>query len=643
VSLRRRLALIAFAALFALPAAAQAAAPTYTTVKLTDADGSTEPRITVAPNDTRYTVTNVGGGAVVYASSDQGRTWTATPATPAGQVDASIDTDIVAMRTGRVLASELDFAGINFPSSYSDDGGKTWTSSRGSNTLVDQDRQWFAVGPDDPTSHQPTVYLLYHNLASGFASHNMWVAKSTDGGATFGAPVPTTLPGSDAWADLQCADSGGPSSIAVNPTTGRIYVTFTTRAGYPAGGTMDFGGCSATPLEFNIVNATRVWVATSADDSPGSWTQSVAVDDSASGQIVSMQLAYGVLDNEGGVWVAYPESPKAYPDLTGAAVKLTYQKPDGAGLLANGKWTKPVTLVAPSDQNGSTLVHIAAGDPGNVAIAYYKGASVPNQDKPVWYTHIIQARGLLSGSPVIDDEQISPIPAYKWTAAEMMGICSDPTPIQGVENGVACDRSTDVWGIALDRQCRVMIAWPSASDSSGGTTGGLPNSSAGTYVTTQTGGAGLCGSDSSLPGAPSAGGQLPSGRPQDCVDTTAPAAKARRASLRASRAGVRLRGTAADRGCRNGHLNVALKHGVKSVLVAIGLRSGAKCRFLRARGGMTAPNSCSRPLFLRARGAERWSFRSRGSLRAGSYFAYIRALDRKGNRSRLIKLRFTVR
>lgn len=243
-------------------------------------------------------------------------------------------------------------------------------------------------------------------------------------------------------------------------------MTFTTRAGVVAPGLPDFGGCAAQPVEFNIVNATRVWVATSADDAPGTWTQSLAVDDSQTGQIVSMQLAYGALDNQGGVYVAYPESPKPYPNLTGAAVKLRYQKPAADGMLADGKWSAPVTLVPPTDQGGSNLVHLVVGDPGAIAVAYYHGVRVAGQDKPVWYTHVVHSLNVLDPQPQVVDQRVSEIPTYEWTASEMMGICGSG-PAQGIENGLACDRSTDVWGVALDRQCRLSVVWPTAVEQEG--------------------------------------------------------------------------------------------------------------------------------------------------------------------------------
>src|SRR5947209_13784647 len=396
---RRRFRPAALVAALAVAPAARADGPmSFTTVKLSGAAGSTEPRITVAPDGTRYLDTNdTSGNEVVYRSVDEGNSWVKTPGSPP-QASATIDVDVIAMPTGRILASELDTAGLNFPTGTSDDGGKTWTESIGPR-LADQDRQWFASGP--PGSNK--AYLLFHNFASGVAQHNMWVSTSSDGGKTFGPPVPTAQPGSDAYTDLQCSDSGGPSDIAVQPS-GRIWVFFTTRAGMVAPGGPDFGGCFAQPLEFNIVNATRVWVATSPDGTPGSWKDYLAVDDAASGQVVSMQLAYGALDNQGGVYVAYPESPKPYPDIGGAAIKLVYQKQDPAGDLP-GQWSKPITLVPPRPDGslGTTLVHLAVGDPGKIAVAYFRAAAVPGAPKPVWYTHVLHSLNVLDADPTLAD------------------------------------------------------------------------------------------------------------------------------------------------------------------------------------------------------------------------------------------------
>jgi hypothetical protein len=498
--------LVSLAALFPVGIAqAQQLAPTdFTTVQLPGADDHTEPRITVDHNDDIWTVTNGWSSDVyVYGSKDHGQTFTKAASTWT-QVAPTIDTDIVSMDLGqdqpRLFASELDTGGLNFPSGYSDDGGKTWHDSQGSIKLADQDRQWFAVGPKDPITGKPRVYLLYHNLGSGLVTHNMWVATSLDGGETFGPPVPITAPGSDAWTDLQCADSGGPSNITVNPKTGQIYAFFTTRAADVQG--VDAGGCGSSalqpPLEFNIVNGTRVWVATSPNGLPGTWQDTIAVDDSKTGQVVSQQLAYGALDTHGGVYVAYPESPKPYPDLTGSAVKLVWQDPDASGNLDPTKWSKPVTLVKPgmaddgtTPQNGADLVHLAVGDPGKVDVAYFQAQDGGPNNKPVpdWYAHVVQSLDVRSVDPHVTNVDVSAgIPSYHWTASQMMGICAAAGPTQGVQNGLTCDRSTDVWGIALDKECRLTIAFPTGQ-------GGAAKPDNGTYVATQQSGPALCSSN----------------------------------------------------------------------------------------------------------------------------------------------------
>src|SRR3954453_9525450 len=106
----------------------------------------------------------------------------------------------------------------------------------------------------------------------------MFVSTSSDSGQTFGPPVPITLPGEDAYSDLQCADFGGPSTIFVNQNDGTIYAEFTTRAApTPAG---DLGGCATAaagqPLEFNIVAGTRVWLGQS-NDGGLPWTNTIPV------------------------------------------------------------------------------------------------------------------------------------------------------------------------------------------------------------------------------------------------------------------------------------------------------------------------------------------------------------------------------
>src|SRR4051812_2623733 len=451
--------------------AGAATTPGFTTVKLARSFGGAEPRVVVAPNGVRYVVTNAGtqndlgfGLETVYRSAD-GVHWSPTKAQPADQTEATTDVDIVATRTGRIITSELDYGGLNFRTSYSDDGGKTWTRSLGA-TIADTDRQWYAVGPDDPTTHQPRVYMLFHNLPSGALQHNMFVPTSPDGGATFGPPVPAAPPPQQDYLDLQCADSGGPSNIVVDQHSGRVYVVFGTRSS-------PVGGCAAQPTEINVVAANRVWVvsADAADtQTPGAWTPHLAVNDTGPpAHIVGMQLAPGALDTKGNVYVAYPESVHDYPNYDGAAIKVVHASPS-----ALDKWSKP-SVVASSGGVGNVLPHIVAGSPGKVDLAWYHGTKVDGKIR--WYSYAAQSLDALSNRPhwatiKLSDVVVEP----NQTSSELMGACMQGQ--QATLNGFVCGRSTDVNGIALDKCGRLLVTFPAQAD--------LPTDA--TYVSQQTSG-----------------------------------------------------------------------------------------------------------------------------------------------------------
>ena len=435
------LAALALGGAFALSAPSQAAAtaPTFTTVKLDGSSGSSEPRAAVSTTNVHWITTNAkNGDEVVYRSTD-GLAWTQVTK-PGNQSSPTTDVDVVTMPNGRVLTSELDFAGINFITHVSDDQGKTWTQSTGQ-TFADTDRQWFAVGPPLAGAEKPRVYLLFHNLLSGTLQHNMFVSTSTDGGESFGPPIPVATPPQQDYLDLQCADSGGPSNIFVNPKNGKVSVVFGTRSS-------PVGGCAAQPVEINVVAANRVWVVTAdaADTAtPGAWTPSLAVDDTAAGKITGMQLAPGAVDAAGNYYVAYPESVHDYPDYNGGAIKVVHS----ADLLT---WSAPTTI-APAGGVGNILPHIVAGDAGKLALAWYHGTT-----GNTWFSYSAQVLDALSASPHVTTTPLSGVPVEKGTASELMGACMQGST--ATLNGFACGRATDVNGIALDTCGRLLVTWP---------------------------------------------------------------------------------------------------------------------------------------------------------------------------------------
>ncbi|MEA2412356.1 MAG: repeat-like domain [Thermoleophilaceae bacterium] len=452
----------------ACSAAAAAAPPSFgPPVKLPGAAGGTEPRIAIAPNGTRYVITNdaATGEAVVFASPD-GKSWRRTAAIP-GQGSATIDTDIAIATSGRLVATELDGAGLNFVTAYSDDGGATWTQSTGA-TTADQDRPWFAAGPGN------RMYLLFHNLASGAAQHEMFVSTSTDGGATFQPPVPIAMPGEQAYLDLQCADSGAPSALVVG-RGGRIYAVYGTRTS-PAGGC----GASATGTpEANVVGETRVWVGTSPDGSVGSWTNHLAAD--AGDKTVSASFEPAAVGRDGELYVAYAETAHPYPDFSGASVKYVHAGPDAA------KWSAP-KVVAPAGPVGHYDPSIVAGDGGELALAYYEGVPRAGAD-PAWFVRAARVSGAAgAGAPSVVDSHVSDIPAYAQSPNAMGGSCASG-PLAGLQNGFACSRASDDWGLALDSQCFLTVAFPTVKNDA-------PGANEGTFVSTQTGGSRACGASS---------------------------------------------------------------------------------------------------------------------------------------------------
>lgn len=466
MSARRGGAVLVLLALLATAVASAQAAPPGLRVGapqlLPGSADTSEPRIAVDPrSDVRYAITNLvtgrsSGNAQVFASRD-GRRWQPVPATIAGQGEPTIDLDVVVLASGRLIATELDST-FTFVTGYSDDGGATWTPSLG--IPFDVDRQWLAVGPGN------RVYLAYHNFVSGLTpAHEVLVQTSTDGGATFGAPVPVARPTDQLALDLGCGDSTGPSGIAVDPRTGRLYVAVATRTAALA------GGCGKTVEEqpgFNVVPSNHVWVATSPDGSPGSWTSSLAVDTAAAGKFVALQYAGLAVDGSGEVYVAYTQSVRP-GDYTS---DIRYRSAPRGG----SAWRAPV--VVPGTATGSLFAHVVAGDRGRIALSWL--AARRDDGVTHWYPRLAVTTSALTARPSFAVAQLSSFPSHRGTPAEMSAACGSGLT-SGLQQGLLCGRFLDNYGMALDRAGHAMVVWPANSATAG-------DAKNGTYVVTQTGG-----------------------------------------------------------------------------------------------------------------------------------------------------------
>ncbi len=126
-------------------------------------------------------------------------------------------------------------------------------------------------------------------------------------------------------------------------------------------------------------------------------------------------------------------------------------------------------------------------------------------------------------------------------------------------------------------------------------------------------------------GAPPAANRPPG--PQTavaCADTVRPTSKITRGTS-VRRRGVRLRGTARDRGCKGARGRVA------RVLVAIGKVERGGCRWLGRGTKLGSRTTCRLPRYNVARGTTRWTFNRRATLPPGSYRVLVRAVDRVAN------------
>jgi hypothetical protein len=509
MTVRRRAVLVAATLAFAAPssaacapdgAAAADAGPAFAPPFAIQAPASfgfgdsngTEPRLAVDGANV-YVIASPSpddGHAVVWRSADRGASFRRGAAELPGQMAPSTDVDIVRTATHRLVAIEEDAQTSQMiVTGYSDDGGSSWKRSTGT-AIADQDRPWLAVGPNDPHTHQPTVYLAWHNLFTGvLAPHNMFVQTSRDGGASFGPPVAVTEPGDPAWLDLQCGSSTGPSSLSVNPRTGRLYLVFglvSSRVGGCG------GALTGTPAAI-FVPANKIWVATSPDGTAGSWKLSVAVNDSAYGNIVGMQQSPAALDAAGNVYVVYPESPRLYPDYSGASVLVTWAPPD----LSH--WSAPITIAAGGGP-GNILTHVEADDPGRIDVSYLHGDPRPGSS-PVWHLAAAQSLDATTSVPHVRTVDVSSIPAYTGTASQLEAACQT-TPGTGIINAGICPRASDVWGTALTPDCRLLVAWAGVTNDAAG-------SGQATYISRQVSGPTLCGS------APA--GQRPAPAPSRCL------------------------------------------------------------------------------------------------------------------------------
>src|SRR5204863_652753 len=195
---RTLLALLAIALVGAVPAGASDILGFTEEVSPESETNATEPYIDIDRTDGTVWVAWQASGTHVARSDDGGRSFVQTPIVDVsgndiGDVDIAVGgptpcatpTASCLPGTRRVYVTSLERLPLALQTrlAYSDDRGAHWTINdvaAVNPSLID--RPWLAVYPSKVSATQDKLYIAYHD----FTVSQIWVATSTDGGATFG-------------------------------------------------------------------------------------------------------------------------------------------------------------------------------------------------------------------------------------------------------------------------------------------------------------------------------------------------------------------------------------------------------------------------------------------------------------------------
>jgi hypothetical protein len=237
----------------------------------------------------------------------------------------------------------------------------------------------------------------------------------------------------------------------------------------------------------------------------------------------------------------------------------------------------------------------------------------------------------------------SPITPQNFVAAQAISGLPAPQPAgtqetvtlpAGIGRYVAIRASDGAGNIGLPLVIDTGKTSPTGTGGGGASGAGGTGTDAG--ATGASGPGGSSSGGSGTPGSGSGGGAtggipgLSSRALSPCLATQPQSLLSHRLARRRLRGGTTLHGVSIGTGCRP----VA----VRSVRLSVArVQAGGRCRFLRRSGRLSAPRSCSRPVYLRARVRPaggwrvRWTLAVPRALPRGRYRAVVQATDVQGH------------
>jgi hypothetical protein len=393
------MAAAAGAGLHAPVAVLGATPPAYSLVNVGPYGG--EPSI-VSDNNGRLYESTPSGGTVTYTSTTHGASWT-----PVTLADSKSGDDCLATDQSNAvylcnLAGSPGKAPLQADVWKSTNHGTTWTHGDGpipqcatSCSAFGVDRDWVAASilpPATDTAHAEVV-LMYHDF---YGPSQIWVNISHDGGKTFGAAqdvlaAPAITPGAitgtlvaQAYTFCNTVPAGVGIAPPGTPHAGRIYV------GWIASDlAQNATGCNISMLQ----SFHTLWVSYS-DDNGSTWTPQQAFD-AGVGHDASTPFVGFTLDSQGNPYFGFAINLNATPLCATESTAGTVQGDksceydmyvvwsrdggktwDGGGGLINGSAATPYRVNPTTESGTHFFPAIAAGAPGQVAVAYLRTTEI---------------------------------------------------------------------------------------------------------------------------------------------------------------------------------------------------------------------------------------------------------------------------
>ncbi|TMC98207.1 MAG: exo-alpha-sialidase [Chloroflexi bacterium] len=346
--------------------------------------------------------TTPSGGTVAYRSTNRGSSWTQVTTADQNSGDDCLATDQSNAVYLCNLAGSQGVAPLQADVWKSVNQGTTWSHGAGaipqcatSCSPFGVDRDWVAASiPSGGTTASAEVVLMYHDF---YGPSQIWVNISHDGGATFGAPQevlasPAVTPGAVSGtlvAQAYTFCNTVPAGVRIVPPglphAGRIFVAW-----IAADLAQNATGCNVSMLQ----SFHTLWVSYS-DDGGTTWTPQQAFD-AGIGHDSSTPFVAFTLDDQGNPYFGFTINLHANPATCSAeSTAGTVQSDtsceydmyviwsrdggstwDGGGGLIPGSAAAPYRVNPASERGTHFFPAIAAGDPGQVDVAYLRTTEI---------------------------------------------------------------------------------------------------------------------------------------------------------------------------------------------------------------------------------------------------------------------------